>query len=99
PIRLIAAVIETAILAELPLAGATAGLVLVCAAVATLVMGIEDGLLIGFIGGLLIDMLVPGRPLGATTLALLLTLGVAFLVARTVGPGRKLMAVGPATFL
>jgi rod shape-determining protein MreD len=93
-IAVIAAVIETAILAELPLAGATADLVLVCAAVATLVMGIEDGLLIGFIGGLLIDMLVPGRPLGATTLALLLTLGVAFLVARTVGPGRKLMAVG-----
>jgi cell shape-determining protein MreD len=57
-------------------------------------MGIEDGLLIGFIGGLLIDMLVPGRPLGATTLALLLTLGIAFLVARTVGPGRKAMAVG-----
>ena len=58
------------------------------------VMGIEDGLLIGFIGGLLIDMLVPGRPLGATTLALLLTLGIAFLVARTVGlgPGRKAMA-------
>jgi rod shape-determining protein MreD len=93
-IAVIAAVIETAILAELPLAGATADLVLVCAAVATLVMGIEDGLLIGFIGGLLIDMLVPSRPLGATTLALLLTLGVAFLVARTVGPGRKLMAVG-----
>ncbi len=61
-----------------------------------LVMGIEDGLLIGFVGGLLIDMLVPGRPLGATTLALLLTLGIAFLVVRTVGlgPGRKAMAVG-----
>ena len=93
---LIAPVIETAILAELPLAGATADLVLVCGAVAMVVMGIEDGLLIGFIGGLLIDMLVPGRPLGATTLALLLTLGIAFLVVRTVGlgPGRKAMAVG-----
>jgi hypothetical protein len=91
---LIAAVIETSILVELPLAGATADLVLVCASVAMLVLGIEDGLLIGFIGGLVIDMLVPGRPLGAATLAILLTLGIAFFVARTVGPGRRLVAVG-----
>ena len=55
-----------------------------------LVLGVEDGLLIAFIGGLLVDMLIPGRPLGAATLAMLLTLGIAFFVARTVGPGRRL---------
>jgi len=91
---LIAAIIETSVLAELPLAGATVDLVLVCAAVATVVLGIEDGLVLAFVGGLLIDMLIPGRPLGAATLAMLLTLGVAFLVARTVGPGRRLVSIG-----
>ncbi len=91
---LIAAVIETSVLAELPLAGATADLVLVCAAVATVVLGVEDGLVLAFVGGLLIDMLIPSRPVGAATLAMLLTLGVAFLVARTVGPGRRLVSIG-----
>lgn len=91
---LIAAIIETSVLAELPLAGATVDLVLICAAVATVVLGIEDGLVLAFVGGLLIDMLVPARPLGAATLAMLLTLGVAFLVARTVGPGRRLVSIG-----
>ena len=91
---LLAAIIETSVLAELPLAGATADLVLVCASVATLVLGVEDGLVLGFVGGLLIDMVIPARPLGAATLAMLLTLGVAFLVARAVGPGRRVVAVG-----
>ena len=90
----IAALIETSILSELAVAGATANLVLVCAVVATLVLGIEDGLVIGFIGGMLLDMLIPERPLGAATLAMLLTLGIAFLVARAIGPGRRLISVG-----
>lgn len=91
---LLAALIETSVLAYLPLAGATVDLVLVCAAVATVVLGIEDGLVLAFVGGLLIDMLIPGRPLGAATLAMLMTLGVAFVVARTVGPGRRLVSIG-----
>lgn len=90
----IAALIETSVLSELPLAGATANLVLVCAVVATIVLGVEDGLVLGFIGGLLIDMLTPERPLGAATLAMLLTLGIAFLVARAVGPRRPVVSVG-----
>jgi rod shape-determining protein MreD len=93
-IAVIAAILESSVLAELPFAGATADLVLVCAIVATLVLGVEDGLLLAFIGGLLIDMLVPSRPLGAATLALLLTLGIAFLVARAVGTGRRLISIG-----
>jgi rod shape-determining protein MreD len=93
-VAVIAAVLETSVLAELPLAGATVNLVLVCAAVAMLVLGVADGLLIAFVGGLLVDMLIPGRPLGAATLAMLLTLGIAFFVARTVGPGRRVVAIG-----
>jgi cell shape-determining protein MreD len=90
----IAALIETSVLAELSLAGATVDLVLVCAVVATLVLGVEDGLILAFVGGLIVDMLIPDRPLGAATLAMLLTLGVAFFVARTVGIGRRVVAIG-----
>lgn len=89
-----AAILETSVLAELSLAGATGDFVLVCSVVATIVLGIEDGLVIGFIGGLLVDVSVADRPLGAATLALLLTLGVAFVVARAVGPSRRAIAIG-----
>lgn len=90
----VAALLETSVFSELPVAGATVDFVLVCAAVATIVLGVEDGLVLGFIGGLLLDMVVAGRPMGAATLAMLLTLGIAFLVARALGPSRRVVAVG-----
>ena len=93
-VAVVAAILETSVMAELPLAGATADLVLVCAVAATIVLGIEDGLVIGFVGGLLVDVSVGDRPLGAATLALLLTLGIAILVARAVGPSRRAIAIG-----
>ena len=93
-VGVIAALIESSVLAELPFAGATANLVLVCATVATIVLGVEDGLVLAFIGGLLTDMVVAERPMGAATLAILLTLGIAFAAARALGPGRRVVAVG-----
>jgi rod shape-determining protein MreD len=93
-VAVFAAVLETSVFAELPLAGATVDLVLVCAAVATIVLGVEDGLVLGFLGGLLLDMVVASRPLGAATLAMLLTLGIAFLVSRALSGTRRLAAVG-----
>jgi rod shape-determining protein MreD len=93
-VAVIAAILETSVLAEIPIGGATADLVLVCAVVATIVLGVEDGLIIAFIGGLLVDVSVADRPLGAATLAMLLTLGIAFVVARAVGPSRRAIAIG-----
>jgi rod shape-determining protein MreD len=90
----IAAVLETSVFAELPVAGATIDVVLVCAAVATIVLGVEDGLVLAFVGGLIIDMVVAARPMGAATLALLLTLGIAFVIARSIGAGRRTVAIG-----
>ena len=92
-ITLIAALLETTVLPELPVAGATADLVLVCAACATIVFGIEDGLAAAFLGGLLTDMLIPDRPLGAATVALLLVLGIAFVATRLGGISRRWLAV------
>jgi rod shape-determining protein MreD len=92
-VTLIAALLETTVLPELPIAGATADLVLVCAATATLALGIDDGVIAAFLGGLLVDLLVPDRPLGAATLSLLLVLTVAVVVARLSGPSRRWLAV------
>lgn len=92
-VALLAALIETTVLPEIPVAGATADLVLIVAVTATLVLGIEDGLIAVFLGGLLVDMLIPERPLGAGTLALLLVIGVCAAVARIAGPSRRWLAV------
>ncbi len=86
-------IIETTVLPEFPLAGATADLVLACAIVATLTFGVEDGILAAFFGGLMVDMLVPARPLGAATVSLVLVIGVAAIVSRLVSANRRLMAV------
>lgn len=92
-LALIAALFETTVLPEVPIAGATADLVLVVAVSATLMLSIEDGLVAAFVGGLLIDMLIPERPLGAATLALLLVVGIAAAVARVAGPSRRWLAI------
>lgn len=98
-VTLIAALLETTVLPELPIAGAIADLVLVCAATATVVLGIEDGLVAAFLGGLLTDMLIADRPLGAATLSLLLVLSVAIIVSRLAGPNRRWLAVALTVIL
>jgi rod shape-determining protein MreD len=98
-ITLIAALLETTVLPELPIAGATADLVLVCAATATIVLGVEDGLVAAFLGGLLTDMLIADRPLGAATFSLLLVLGLAIVVSRLAGPNRRWLAVALTVIL
>ncbi len=98
-IALFAALLETTVLPEIPIAGATPDLVMVVAVTATLMMGIEDGLVAAFAGGLLIDMLIPERPLGAGTLSLLLVVGIVAAVARVSGPNRRWLAVALAVVL
>jgi rod shape-determining protein MreD len=90
---LIAALIETTVLPELPIAGAQPDLVFTLAVVATMLLSAEDGLVWAFVGGLLIDLLVPARPIGATTLSLLLVVGVAALASRVVGRAHRWPAV------
>ena len=98
-ITLIAALLETTVLPELPIAGATADLVLVCATSATIVLGVEDGLVAAFLGGLLLDLLVPDRPLGAATVSLLLVLSVAVIGSRLGGLSRRWLAVAVTVVL
>jgi rod shape-determining protein MreD len=72
-------------------------LVLVLGVVVTVALGLEAGLAWGFLGGLVLDVLAQ-RPLGSTAFALLLCVGVAFVLGRLVTRLRPLVPV-PATFL
>jgi rod shape-determining protein MreD len=90
---LVAALIEATVLAELPILGAQADLVLALAIVATMVLSAEDGFVWAFVGGLMLDMLIPARPIGATTLSLLLVVGMAALMSHAIGRGHRLAAV------
>jgi rod shape-determining protein MreD len=91
---LLAAILETSVLPELRIAQAQPDLVLVVAIVWTMIVGLDDGLTVAFVGGLMLDLLTPDRPLGATTLSLLLVTGVASLVARLLAARRWLATVG-----
>ena len=90
---LIAALIDTTVVPELPIAGATPDIVLLFTVVATMLMQPEDGLVWATVGGLLLDILTPARPLGATTLALLLVVGLAIVANRALGQRRRITAV------
>ena len=87
-----AALIETSVLSELRIGGAKPDLLFVLAVVTAMLLGVEDGLAWAFVGGLTLDLLVPARPLGTTTLALLIVTGLALLVARFTGSNRLVVA-------
>lgn len=72
-------------------------LVLALGVVVTIAIGLEAGLVWGFIGGLVLDVLAQ-RPLGSSPFALLLAMGGAFLLSRLIN---RLRAAAPilATFL
>ncbi len=95
---LLAALLETSVAPEVTFGGAQADLVLSLAVVAAVTMGVDDALVWAFLGGLMLDMLIPGRPIGATTLSLLMTVGVALLAARLPAP-RRTLAIASAFVL
>ncbi|MGH2467115.1 MAG: rod shape-determining protein MreD [Candidatus Limnocylindrales bacterium] len=94
----LAALIETSVLPELAIAGVRPDLVFVLAIVVTMTIGIEDGLTWAFLGGIMLDLLVPGRRLGITALILLVLAGVAIAIGRLL-PGRRVPVVGAAVLV
>jgi len=77
------ALVQTVLLSRVSLWGARPDLMLLVVLVWAVVRGIDEGLVWGFIGGLIVDLL-SGGPLGATVLALL---AVAFLAGQPWGQG------------
>lgn len=89
-----AALLEASVLPELTLAGAKPDLVLVMAIVAAMLVGLEEGLVWAFLGGLMLDLILSSeRPVGAATFSLMVAVGVAIAAARIAGHNRRLVAV------
>lgn len=75
-----AALLEVGLVPYLAIGDAHLHPVLVGAVVWTIVGGLEGGIVWGFVGGLVLDILL-ARPLGATSVALLLAVGGAFVIS------------------
>lgn len=85
---IVAALIETTVIPEIAIFDVQANLLLTLAVTAAVLMGIEDGLVWAFLGGVLVDMLTPARPVGSTTFALLVMVGLAVAATRFAGQRR-----------
>ena len=94
---LVAALFDATIAPYLKVGDIQPDLLLILAVIWTVVVGFETGLVWAFLGGLFIDLLAP-RPIGSTSLVLLVCVGGAALFARLVVRGRYARPVA-AVFL
>jgi rod shape-determining protein MreD len=93
----VAAILEVSILAQLQLAGVRPDLVLAVGIGVAMTMGFDAGIVWAFVGGLLLDVMLPERPIGSTTMAMLVAVGVSMVVARVVESPR-LVVIGATAF-
>lgn len=78
--------VQATLLARVRLVGATPNLLLVVVVCWSLIRGLYDGLVWGFVGGLALDV-IAGLPLGTSSLALMATTPLAGLGKSSVFPG------------
>ena len=95
----IAAVIESSVLTHLQVGSVKPDLVFAVGVAVAMVLGFESGMTWAFTGGLTLDLLLPGRALGSTTLTLILVTALALLVARAVWPPRIIVVAATALAL
>lgn len=77
-----AAIIESSVLTQLLIGGVKPDLVLSIGIAVAMTLGFAHGMVWAVAGGLMLDLLLPERAVGSTTLAALLAVGAALLVAR-----------------
>lgn len=94
----LAAILESSVLTHLQMGGVKPDLVFAVGVALAMSLGFASGMTWVFVGGVTLDLLVPGRALGSTALTLVLVTGAALAVARALWPPR-LVVVGMATFL
>lgn len=95
----LAALLETSVFSDLRPLGQKPDLVLVFAIISAMIIGVEDGLVWAFLGGLMLDMLLPGRPAGVTMLSLLIATGLAIGASRFLPQARVVLPLLAAFFL
>jgi cell shape-determining protein MreD len=95
----IAAILESSVLTHLQVGNIRPDLVFGVGIALAMVLGFGSGMSWAFAGGVTLDLLLPGRPLGATALTMVLVVGAALLVARATWPPRLAVIAGTAALL
>jgi rod shape-determining protein MreD len=94
----LAAILESSVLTHLQVGGVAPDLVFAVGIAVAMVLGFGSGMTWAFVGGVTLDLLLPGRALGSTALTLVLTTGLALVAARALWPPR-LVIIGGTTFV
>jgi len=87
----LAALLEISVIPGLTSVGQP-NLVFLITVVVTMMIGVEEGLTVAFLGGLMTDLLLPGHQLGGTSLVLLGMAGVTAIVGRLLPQRRVAVA-------
>jgi rod shape-determining protein MreD len=95
----LAAILESSVLTQLQAGSVRLDLVFAVGVAVAMVLGFEAGVTWAFVGGVTLDLLLPGRVLGSTALTLLLVIAAALLVARVLWPPRLLFIATTAFVL
>ncbi|CAN5445188.1 hypothetical protein BH23CHL8_BH23CHL8_05780 [soil metagenome] len=90
---ILAAILESSVLTHLSVGGSKLDLVFAVGVAVAMVLGFEAGMTWAFAGGVMLDVLMPERTLGATALALVAVTAIALVVARAVWPPRMVAVV------
>ncbi len=89
----VTALVELTVVPYLRVGTAQPHPVLVLAVIITIALGLEAGLVWAFVGGLALDVLAQ-RPLGSTAFTLLICVGGAWLLARSLARVRPIVPIG-----
>jgi rod shape-determining protein MreD len=88
----VAALLESTVTQYVRVGDAQPHLVFVLAVVTTVAAGLDTGLVWAFVGGIALDTLGP-RPIGTTAFALLITVGLTSVLARSLARIRPIVAI------
>jgi rod shape-determining protein MreD len=88
---ILAAILESSVLTHLQMGSIKPDFVFAVGVAVAMVMGFESGMTWAIVGGVMLDLLMPGRALGSTALTLVLVTAAALLVARATWPPRLLV--------
>jgi rod shape-determining protein MreD len=94
----LAAILESSVLTHLEMGGVKPDLVFAMGIAVAMILGFESGMTWAFVGGVTLDLLMPGRALGSTALTLVLVTALALVVARAMWPPR-LVVVAVTVFV
>jgi rod shape-determining protein MreD len=84
----LAAILESSVLTHLQVGSVKPDLVFAVGIAMAMALGFESGMTWAFVGGVTLDLLLPGRALGSTALTLVLLTATALVVARALWPPR-----------